>query len=173
MSDDQRGYPEPPQAPEIQRKIQVSRTQLIGVPLLMLLPILALFGVFGDSLNTAAESSPVVELTVEYPTRTRYLAPQTLEVAVRNTSAEALDSVTVSFDRSYIDAFEDVTFTPEVSEIGDQVYEVQVDELPAGETRRITVDFKPRSYGTQRGTVTVSSTDPGGPQVAVTTFVFP
>ncbi len=119
MSIDQRGYPEPPPVAEIQRTIQFSGTQMIGGPLL---PILALFGLFSDSLNTAAESSPVVELTVEYPTRTRYKAPQTLKVAVRNTSAETLDTVTVSFDRACIYAFEEVTFTPEVSELGDQGY---------------------------------------------------
>ncbi len=173
MSDDRRGHPEPPQPPEIQRKVQFSRTQLIGVPLLMLLPILALFGVFDDSLHTATEQSPGVELMVEYPTRTRYKAPQSLEVSVRNTSAEALDDVTVTFDRAYIDAFEDVTFTPDVSEISDQVYQVQLDDVPPGDMRRITVDLKPRSYGTQRGTIAVSSTNSGEPQVAVDTFVFP
>lgn len=41
--------PQPPEVPDIKRRIQLHPWQWIGIPLFLLIPILALFGVFGET----------------------------------------------------------------------------------------------------------------------------
>jgi hypothetical protein len=63
---------QPPQPPEIEKNLAFYPEQWIGIPFLMLLPILALLGVFGEGYNEASASSDALAITVEYPTRNRY-----------------------------------------------------------------------------------------------------
>jgi hypothetical protein len=173
MGDREPSHPEPPRPPEIERRIQLSRVQQIGIPLLLLFPILALFGVFGNTLGTATNTSGPIELTVEYPNRTRYQARQAIEIAVRNTTDQALTGVTVNLDRDYLDAFEDVTFTPEVTAITDAAYHVDLTDLPPGDVRYLTVELRPHSYWAHQGTISAGSPEAESTDVEVRTFVFP
>jgi hypothetical protein len=151
----------------------VSRVQQIGIPLLLLLPILSIVGVFGNTLRTTTVTSTPVELTVEYPARTRYKTQQTIDIAVRNTADQPLERVTVRLDRAYIDAFEEITFTPDATAITEQAYEVDLANLPAGAVRQVTVELRPRSYWAHHGTVSAAPPDAAPADVTLQTFVFP
>lgn len=51
MSKGEQNGSHPPKPPEVSRNVQFSLVQLVGITLLMIVPVLALFGVFGESLN--------------------------------------------------------------------------------------------------------------------------
>jgi len=78
---------EPPPPPQTSPRFAFTRKQYLGLPLLIAIPVLTLFGVFGERRDVARASSRSVEMTVRYPSRFRYRQVQSLDVAVRNVSA--------------------------------------------------------------------------------------
>src|SRR5881275_2111873 len=103
---------EPPRAPAITRRLALTRKQLIGLPLLAAIPILTLFGVFGEQQSSLHAASRSVDMRVRYPTRFRYRQIQSLEVTVRNTSDQTIDTISVSLDTAYISGFSSVRIDP-------------------------------------------------------------
>lgn len=75
---------QPPQPPEVEKKALFHREQLLGIPLLMLLSILALFGVFGESVAEVNQANETLAVRVGYPTRNRYTMDNALEIRVQN-----------------------------------------------------------------------------------------
>src|ERR1700704_2253361 len=102
----------PPPAPSIDPKIELSWKQRIGFPIMLAIPILALFGIFGESRAHAHETSRSLDVTVSYPSRFRYRQVQSMRVSVRNLSAVLADTVKVSFDTAYVARFSSVRFDP-------------------------------------------------------------
>ena len=78
-----------PQPPPFQRKLQFHPTQRIGIPLLMILPILALFGLFGETYTTNHAENEQLSMQVEYATRYRYKMTNDLRVSVTNLSNQS------------------------------------------------------------------------------------
>ena len=74
--------PSPPPAPSINLKIQLTLKQRIGLPILLAVPILALFGIFGETQAHAHAASGSIDLEVSYPARFRYRQVQSLRVSV-------------------------------------------------------------------------------------------
>lgn len=167
------GDPKLPEAPEIERKIQISRLQWIGVPLIMLIPLLAILGFFGESFRQVSAASTELELQINYPTRTRYAVNTPLAVNIRNISAQAMPTVTVRFDQGYVERFSDFTFKPELTRVSAQAYEVQLNDMTPGETRRIIVDLKGDQYGRQQGVISASTAAGAAVQTKITTWIFP
>jgi hypothetical protein len=146
--------------------------QLAGMALIMLVPLLTLFGLFGTTRASTSASNQEIEMRVQYPTRFRYKMISPLQVAVRSLSSRPLSTVTVQFDRSYIEQFSEVTFTPAVKTVTDESYVVELQDVQPGETRYVSATLQAEEYGGKRGTVTVTAG--GDPvQAAVETFVFP
>lgn len=163
------GIAQPPSPPEIQRRFRLYRWQWIGLPALLLIPTLALFGTFGESWAEAADASEELELRIKYSSRFRYKALQEMEVRVLNRSDRLLDTVTVAFDTAYITRFSTVTFTPDVK----TAYEVELTDLLPGETRLITVGLQGESYWRHSGSITAGRTGSPPAEVFVSTFIFP
>lgn len=167
---------QPPQPPEIEKKALFHREQWIGIPLLMLLPLLALFGVFGESRSEAEESNEVLAVHVEYPTRNRYALSDSLEVEIENRSAQEPISVTVKISEAYISNFTGVTFEPSVEQISDGFYEVEAQAVEAGETRLVSVELKAWKYGRHEGQVIVTAegaSEITAITIPIHTFIFP
>lgn len=162
-----------PQPPQITRGLSFEKYQLIGVPLLVLLPALALWGVFGVSWATTKAAAEGLDAEVTYPERIRYRMHRELEVTVRNTGGKPLPVVVVSFDRSYISAFSQVQFTPSARNITDEGYEVQLNDIPPGGERRVSASLQADDYGRHGGWVTVEARGGGRSRLPVTTIVFP
>lgn len=164
---------EPPQPPQIRRSITLEKYQLIGVPLLVLLPALALWGVFGVTSASARASATGLEIEVTYPERFRYRMHRELEVTVRNTGGKPLPVVVVSFDRPYISAFSQVQFTPAARSITAEGFEVELDDIPPGGERRVSASLQADDYGRHDGWVTVEAQGGGRSRLPITTIVFP
>lgn len=173
MSDQEQGCSKPPQAPKIERKIQFHRLQMVGIPLILLIPILAIAGVFGETSHVVRASSPQLFVAVEYPTRFRYKMIDPIQVAVQNSSAQPLATVEVNFERAYIDRFSNVFIKPDVAYITDAVYVWKLRDLQPQETRVITIEIQAAAYWRHEGTVTAVADNGESVTVSVATFVFP
>jgi hypothetical protein len=166
---------QPPQPPEIEPKFTLSRVQWIGLPLLMLLPLLALLGVFGESFTAVADSNDVLDMEVEYATRYRYKMRNALELSLENLSAQTIPTLTVRLDADYISQFSDIAFSPQLDEITDEDYIVHLQDVQPGEVRVVTVEMQGDRYGRHSGTMSATAGGDGNGrvQVEVATFIFP
>lgn len=161
-----------PQPPHFQRKLQIAPLQLIGISLLALLPILAIFSVFGESLDVKGASNSEISMQVEYVTRYRYRMQDAMSITVTNESPQP-STITVSIDRDYINHFSDVTFVPEVERVSVDAYEVDLPAVKSHETRLVTVQMQGEHYWTKTGVVSATLTGGQPVTVEVSTTIFP
>lgn len=169
----QQAVPQPPEPPEIERRLLLTRLQMVGLPVIVLIPVLALAGVFGLSQGERSEASGALEITVQYPNRTRLRTTAALVIEVGNAGDRAIDDATMLVDRAYIDSFEQVTFTPSISSVSEDRYRIDLGEIPAGATRLVKAGMRAQAYWLRSGTVTVIGEDVEETAVEVSTFVFP
>lgn len=159
--------------PPVEKHVRLWWHQWIGIPLLLLIPVLALFGVFGESLREVTASSEKIELTVIYPARFRYRQTQPLEILVRNKSPEAILDLIIELDPDYARHFSQVSFIPEAND----AFKIRLLDLKPGEQRLIVGELEADNYGWHRGSVSAALPTPF-PGVIVTrvklnTIVFP
>jgi hypothetical protein len=161
-----------PKPPPFSRKLQFQQVQLIGVPLLLILPILGLLGFFGESFTTVRAENVQLSLQIEYATRYRYKMNNDMIVTTGNLTGRSA-TVTAEFDRSYVDKFSTVTFTPSPERITDRAYVVELTEVEAGGRRVIKVELQGEEYWHHTGIV--SATLAGGEpvQLEVGTTIYP
>lgn len=161
--------PQPPPPPEIDRRFRLYPWQWVGLPILVLIPVLALFGVFGHTRGAARAMTSALELDIQYSTRYRFKEIQPMYVRVRNRSDRTLDTVTVAFDTAYVARFSTVTFRPDIS----RSFEVELTDLRPGEVRLVAVELQGEMYWRHQGLV--SSWHAGGDTASarVSTFIFP
>jgi hypothetical protein len=160
--------PSPPPAPSINPKIQLTLKQRIGLPILLAVPILALFGIFGETEAHAHTTSGSIDLEVSYPARFRYRQVQSLRVSVRNLSSGVADTITVSFDTAYVSRFSSVRFEPATK----SAYTVDLTDVKPSESRLVSVELWGQDYGYHRGTV-VARHGSDSAKVHLRTLVFP
>lgn len=170
--------PDPPPAPEFDRRIKFHRTQIMGLLLVGILPVLALFGLFGVYGATTTAASETLEVTVDYPTSQRLKVRQPLRIALTNLGDSTLPSVEVAVSASYIHAFSDVASTPSPDSIDDEAYNFVLADIAPGETRRIATEMQAQRYWRHEGTVAWTALDPEGTPVdggsiAFATMVWP
>lgn len=165
--------PQPPEPPEVGRNLGFHLVQAIGVPLLALLPVLALFQVFGTTQGEARASDGPLEVEVRHPGRFRYKTTLPLEVRVRNTGDAALSGVTVSIETDYVDRFSSVSFTPSPQRVSDEAYVVDLGDIPAGESRIVESRVQAERYWGASGRIAVATDGPERAELEVASFVFP
>jgi hypothetical protein len=144
--------PEPPQPPDVRRRIRLYPYQWIGLGLLALVPVLAIGGFFGEALRTERSEDGGVELVVTYPSRLRYLQLHQIQIRVVNGSAAPLDTLRLSLDSALANRFLDVTTTPSL----ERPYELTLTDLLPGEERLALVDLRANEYGRHEGDIRVS-----------------
>ena len=164
--------PGPPQAPEIPRKFKFWPLQLIGVPIILLIPLLALAGIF-DLHVAHVQVTGKLALSVMYPTRSRYDTFNEMIIAVTNTTQSPLTEVIVQLERAYLDHFAQITATPDISMISEAFYEIALGELAPGTTRVITLDFQAHEQGTHEGRATAVSAETDPIELSLNTLVLP
>jgi len=160
--------PSPPPAPSIDRKVELSWKQRIGFPILIAVPILALFGMFGESRAHAHATSGSIDLEVSYPARFRYRQVQSMRVSIRNLSPVVADTVKVAFDTAYIGRFSSVRFDPATK----TAYTVDLTDIQPSESRLVSVELWGQDYGNHRGTI-VARHGSDSAIVHLRTLVFP
>lgn len=158
-----------PAAPEIDRRMRVPLSRAIGVGLIFLVPALALAGVFGESRKTAAATGPNVSVRMEFPSRYRYRMLNSLTIAVENTSARMIDTVTVRLDTAYLLRFSPVVIVP----APEQAYVVPLADVAPGEVRLVVAEFQGKRYGRHTGQVRVESTSGDTLALPVHTLIYP
>jgi hypothetical protein len=152
------------------RHLRLHRYQWIGLPLLFLVPILALLGTFGDSTDREADATAELALAVEYPARHRFKQIHTVEVRVENLSGRVLDTIVVSFDPEYVLRFSGLAFIPGVEE----PFEVVLRDVQPGEIRLVVAELQSEEYGRHTGEVrahAVGAVDTAA--VVLSTLIFP
>src|SRR2546423_5707899 len=158
----------PPPAPSIDPKLELSWQQRVGIPILLAIPILPLFGVFGESRALAHTTTGSMDIAVSYPTRFRYRQVQSLRVSVRNLTPAIADTMRVSFDTAYITRFSSVRFDPAAK----SAYSVDLTNVKPSESRLISVELWGQDYGNHRGTITVRQGSDSA-VVHIHTLIFP
>lgn len=168
---DPENLPEPREAPELPRRVHLYKAQWIGIPALFLLPILAVFGVFGESREHAEAASAELRVSVDYPARLRMGQHSEVVVRIENVSGRGLDGVEVSFHPHYLAAFAELEFTPERS----GPHHVDLDHLGPGQQRLLRVRLTGERPWRNTGAVHVAAdgSEPGTVSVGLATFVFP
>lgn len=157
------------QTPKITTKIRLWRYQWFGVSFLFIIPILALFGVFGTSSKKITRFEGGVEAIVTYPTTVRYGQSNTLQIELINRSGDQIDGLTTRFNANYINRFSEVSFVPEIQ----KSYEVDVRNLSPGKSRFILVQLKAKDYGRHNGEVVISKAGLNLFRINLNTMVFP
>jgi hypothetical protein len=157
-----------PQPPSIVPKIHLSWKQRLGVPVLLAIPILALFGIFGERTAATHVTTSSLDMVVSYPSRLHYRQVQSLQVSIRNLSARVLDTVSVVFDTAYVSRFTGVKFEPPA----ESPYTVDLTSVKPGESRLVSIELWGQDYGRHRATI-VARTGSDSAMVRFTTIVFP
>ena len=159
---------EPPRAPSIEPKLELSWKQRFGMAVLFAVPVLALLGIFGESQARAHTTSGSLDVAVSYPTRFRYRQVQSLRVSVRNRSTQIMDTVKVSFDTAYISRFSSVRFDPARK----TAYSIDLTNVKSLESRLVAVELWGQDYGNHGGDI-VARNGSDSATVHLRTFVFP
>lgn len=144
--------PEPPQPPNTKHKISFYRHQIIGMAVIILIPVLALFGLFGETRGKIKASSDDFSIEVEYPERFRYKTIQALDITVENTS-EVSQIATVTIDKDYISRFSNVTFSPQPKNVTDKAYIFEVGPISPRDKEVIAGEVQAEQYGRFEGVV--------------------
>ncbi len=155
-------------AAELQRRVVLSTKQKLGLPVLFAIPLLALFGVFGESSSRASAEGEMIGETVTYPTRLHYRQTSTVAVEVANHSRSLIDTIRVAFDKGYLVRFAGIRFEP--SETSD--LSVPLLNVKPGEIRTVVVELSGEKYGRSTGRVAVKSAH-DSVAATISTFVFP
>jgi hypothetical protein len=161
--------PLPPPPPEWKARLHLSAAQRVGLPLMALVPILALAGFFGERRERRQDAHGPLLVSAQVPTRFRYRQRMTLELSVTNRGTTGLDDVRVRIDSSYLDRFSGVALSPNPSPDGS----VRFGSLGPRESVRLTVTLEGERAGTHRGAARVIDADGDTARVALASTVFP
>lgn len=163
--------PQPPQAPEVERRLHVHPLQLFGVPVILMVPLLALLGVFGETTSVTSASSPSITMEVEYPTRFRYKTIDTIDITVHNVSGTEVE-LQVRVPKSYLDAFSNVAVTPQPTRVTSEHYIVELGGVQPDATRVVSIEVQAERYGPTSGLISAGPGDEPA-EARIETFVFP
>lgn len=135
----------------------------------MLVPLLALGGVFGERREGRATARGPLVVHAQVPTRFRYRQRMTLDLSVTNRGRATIDDVQVRLDSAYLARFSNVSVAPSPGSDG----AVQLGRLAGGASVRIAVTLEGERAGAHLGTVVTTDAAGDTARLAVTSTVFP
>lgn len=162
----------PPQPPKVDHKVKFYTYQIIGGVIIALIPLLALFGVFGSLQGKEKASSDSLSIEVTYPKRFRYKTIDPFDITVRNNSQD-LRSAVILIDKKYLSKFSNVTFTPSPERITDTEYVFDLGVIQPGNTRVISGKVQSERYGRFTGTIRARTSATTVAEITVQTISFP
>lgn len=162
---------QPPKPPKTKHQITFYPYQVFGMIVIVLIPILALCGLFGTTSSIKSTASEALSLEVEYPSKFRYKTIEPIEIVIENISAESQD-VSVSINKNYVSQFSNVQFSPSPDLISESNYQFDLGSVSPGETRTVAGEIQSEKYGKFRGSVQARA---GGTttEIAFTTISLP
>ncbi len=158
----------PPSPPDYPRRLRLYTWQWIGLPCIILVPVLALCGVFDKTSSTVLDSSNGLSLQVQYVSHLRYKENNTIRITVTNTTDTTLNNVVIQCDSSYFTSYEKPVVTPPAH----RPCSIEIDSLPPGEQRLIQIEGKIDARWNVYGRIT-AATGTISTAVNIHTFVFP
>lgn len=161
--------PAPPDPPSHHRRLSLSRAQRFGLPVLMLIPLLALAGVFGERDTSVQRTRGTLLVAVRSPARLRYRQRMTLALSVSNRGTGPLADVRVRFDSAYLGRFSGVVIVPQASADGS----VWLGTLMPSSSAGVSVTLEGERAGRARGGVTAVDARGDTVRLPLATFVFP
>lgn len=159
---------EPPELPVLKRRLKLGRWQLLGVAVLVLIPVLSMFKVFGAGQASVTGQAGSIRIEVDYPPRIRHGNTDMVMVLVTNVSGSAMDTITVDFDSSYVGRVLEPRFVPSAS----RALQVDLIGVAPSETRKVQVGFYAEDYGRHVGFVSARHAGDTA-RAALATIVFP
>lgn len=159
---------QPPQPPEIRRRIRLNRRQVLGLLVLAAISAFAVFGLF-EAWTTEVARSDAFQVRVRYAKRYRYKEMNPLDVYVTNTSSQVIDTVTVVFESAFVLWFASVSFTPSPAE----AFEIELAGLRPDETRLVRAELESERYGRHDGEISVSDGAADTVRVRLSTVILP
>jgi hypothetical protein len=164
--------PKPPQPPEVRRRVAFHRYQIVGMPLIVLLPVLGAFGVFDNHRAVARAESGQLELRVVYYRQIRKPVLKPMLIVATNRSPGILDRLVVTLDRAAVESEESVQMIPQPKEADEKRYRFEFESVPPGESRTVEIEVGAGTPGTRQGMVEART---GSDRVSIEfqTFAFP
>ena len=159
---------EPPELPVLKRRLKLGGWQLLGIGVLVLIPVLAMFKVFGAGQASITGQAGAIRIDVDYPPRIRHGSTEMVTALVTNLGASAMDTMTVVFDSSYVGRVLEPRFLPSAS----RAFEVDLIGVAPRETRKVQLGFYAEDYGRHAGSVSARHAGDTA-RAAIATFVFP
>jgi hypothetical protein len=157
------------QPPRVERRFAMYPAQWLGLALLMLVPALALAGVFGESRHQSETRAGDIALRVSHPARTRFEQIGAVDVLVTNTGPSSIDTVRVAIDTAYLSRFAGVAITPAAA----APFEIELTDVAAGQSRLVHVEIDAMRPGRHRGVVSATAGRADTARVEIATIVFP
>ncbi len=103
------------ETPKFEPKIRAGKVQSFGILFLFLIPILALFGVFGKGATAHHHHEDGLEVLIEYPERARAGRAEVIRVQIINTSESKFENIQVHFEPKSMERLIEARFRPEAN----------------------------------------------------------
>ena len=144
----------PPEGPDVERRVRLLKFQWIGIPILLLLPIvLAATGLLGERWATRTATAGPLDVSVQWPTSIRYKQLNDIQIHVRNRSAVTLDTIDIEVDTSYASRFSTVQAIPSF----ERAYALALTDVRSGSSALGIIELQAERYGRHTGMVTISA----------------
>lgn len=161
------GRDEPPGAPDIDRRIAFPLWRACGMVGLGAIPVLALAGVLGPSMEHREVAGERVIVAALFPEKSHVDQPQRLEVRVQNLTDAPAD-LRVSIDHGWLKAFDHLQPAPPF----ERAWVMVLADVPPGAERMATLELAAERPGRHRGVLRVEG--PGeAVELPLHTTVFP
>jgi hypothetical protein len=164
---------QPPQPPEFRREFRLHPYQYIMLPLIFVIPLLALLGIFGEMGAVIETTNHDISLHVDYTSRIRFSLAAPLTLSVTNQTSAVIDTLIVSFDQAYLAGFSRVNFTPDVMTITGEDVRIDLGTLQPGETRTVVVDLQAEKVGRYTGEIRIEGEGIDPLSIHLETVTFP
>src|SRR5690554_3648865 len=127
----------------MRRRLLLTPLQMWGLPLIALLPVLALFGVVGIAHDEVSAEGDGLRLEVRYPRRSHSGVTVPLTITVSNQGQAPLEDVYLVLPRDYLESFEEFELRPSADSVSQDAYRIVLGSLPAGASRVATALLTP------------------------------
>jgi hypothetical protein len=152
--------PPSPPSPPLQGKLwRFYRHQMVGIPLLLIITIAAMAGLFGDTESTTTKTEGDLEARLVVPNRFRFKMIGPLTLKVTNRGRDPIEATMVRISRPYLEEFSNVRFSPAESHISGEWHVFELGEIAPGDSVVITGEIQAESFGAHRGSIEVQSDD--------------
>jgi hypothetical protein len=159
----------PPPAPVLPRRVRLGRAQWLGMPLLLLVPLIALTGFFGDTSRRTQVATSGLRVELEHPERQRAGQRREIRIEVWNLSGAPVEEVVVELDPAYMDRFATLSSTPEPRD----AYRLVFEGVEPGARHHARIETEAVRAWRSRGRLLVTSSAGDSAALELRTFVFP